>query len=376
MTSSQPESQVVIYGGGMAGALLAKALSPQFQTTLVDPNEYFEVPMAAPRSVVRPEFADSAIIPFAKALPRVRHIRGALIELRANGGIVRLRGDRQELIEGRVTVLATGSAFSNSLMRAIGGVSIDERKAFYRSYHDRIADSQRIVIVGGGPIGVEVAGEIIENYPRKSITLVEAGPRLLAGTSEAAAEYATRFLKGRGVTILTNERFDRDGSGSADAFAAGGEVRTNRGRSISYDLLIWCIGGKPNTGYMKAHFQTSLNAAGRIRVAPDLRVAGFENVFALGDITDLDENKMAWHINGHVKTAAYNIRALLAPNGGARKLKTYQPQTGNPKMAVTLGSRHGVVHLPGVGVVRWPAFARIAKSGHMLVPQYRKALGV
>ena len=64
------------------------------------------------------------------------------------------------------------------------------------------------------------------------------------------------------------------------------------------------------------------------------------------------------------------------PCWGARKLKAYEPQTGNPKMAVTLGSRHGVVHLPGVGVVRWPAFVRMAKSAHMLVPQYRKVLGV
>lgn len=373
---SPSQTDVVIYGGGMAGALLAKALSSQFQITLVDPNEYFEVPMATPRSLVKPEFADSAIVPFAHALPGVKHLRGALAELRPDGGVVRLQGDREALIKGRIAVLATGSAFSNSLMRAVGGASVDERKAFYRSYRDRLAESQRILIVGGGPIGVEVAGEIVEHYPHKTITLLEAGPRLLAGTSEGAAAYATRFLTERGVTVLTNERFDSAGTSSSEAFAAGGEVHTNRGRSLSYDLLVWCIGGKPNTGYMKAHFASALNAAGRIRVTPELHVAGFEKLFALGDITDLDENKMAWHINGHVKTATHNIRALLSRDGGAPKLKKYKPQTGNPKMAVTLGSRHGVVHLPGVGVVRWPAFARMAKSGHMLVPQYRKALGV
>lgn len=372
---SQAQPQVVIHGGGMAGALLAKALSPQFRVTLVDPNEYFEVPMAAPRGLVDPDFAEGAIIPFAKALPGVTHVRGALTELRHDGSIVRLQDEQSQRLVGDVTVLATGSVFSNALVRAIGGTSVEERKAFYRQYQSRIAGSRRIVIVGGGPIGVEVAGEIVEKYPSKQLTVLEAGPRLLSGTSEAAAEYAAKFLRERGVTILTDERFDDIGN-STDVFAAGGEARTNRGRNIAYDLLIWCIGGKPNTSYMCAHFGAVLNEAGRIRVTPELRVIGLETVFALGDITALDENKMAWHINGHVKTAAHNIRALLAGGKATPKLKAYKPQTGNPKMAVTLGSRHGVVHLPGVGVVRWPAFVRMAKSGHMLVPQYRKALGV
>lgn len=45
-------------------------------------------------------------------------------------------------------------------------------------------------------------------------------------------------------------------------------------------------------------------------------------------------------------------------------------------MAVTLGSRAGVLHLPVVGVVRAPYINRIAKAGHMLVPKFRRALGV
>ncbi len=230
--------------------------------------------------------------------------------------------------------------------------------------------------MGGGPVGVEVAGEILDQYPEKTITLLEAGPCLLAASSRAAGKYAARFLKERGVRLIMNQRFVSDKVDHKDIFATGGEISTDHEGKVQYDLLIWCIGGKPNTGYMQAHFSSALNQDGRIHVSPELYVRGFENIFALGDITDLPENKMAWHINGHVKVAQYNIKVLLTQQGRQVKLKTYTPQTNNPKMAVTLGSRHGVVHLPYVGVVTWPTFTRMAKSGHMLVPQYRKVLGV
>jgi apoptosis-inducing factor 2 len=376
MTLQSIDTQVVIYGGGVAGALLAKALSGAFRVTLVDPNEYFEVPMATPRSLVKPEFAEQSIIPFAKALPRVNHVRGTLVELRHNGGLVELRDGARHLVKGRVTVLATGSAFSNSLMRAIGGATVNERKAFYANYQQRITAARRILIIGGGPIGVEVAGEISEIYPQKSVMILEAGPRLLAGTSEGAAAHAAKVLKDRGVTLLLNTRLKQADSTNADVFAPAGEAQTAAGQHIPYDLLIWCIGGKPNTGYMKQHFSSALNGAGRICVTPELRVVGMSTVFALGDITDLDENKMAWHIDSQVKNAAYNIRAVLTDSSTSARLRAHKPKTGNPMMAVTLGSRNGVLQLPVLGVVRSAAFNRMAKAGHMLVPKYRKALGV
>lgn len=54
----------MIYGGGMAGTFLAKKLCKDFAVTLVDSNEYFEIPMATPRSIVEPNFAEQAMIPF------------------------------------------------------------------------------------------------------------------------------------------------------------------------------------------------------------------------------------------------------------------------------------------------------------------------
>ena len=367
--------QVVIFGGGIAGVQLAKQLADEFKVTLVDPNDYFEVPMAVPRSLVRPEFAEQAIIPYAMALPNVTLVQGTLIEMGANAGEVRTQDGRQITVSGDVQVLCTGSIYANALLRSPGG-NAEARKLIYRQYRQTVEAARDILIVGGGPVGVEVAGELSESYPDKTLTLVEAGPRLLAGTSELAARHAALVLASRGVSILLGERLQMSTKTHEDIFGGKGEAKTVSGRKLVYDLLVWCTGGRPNTSYMNPQLGEVLNARGQIRVGADLRVAGHAAMFALGDITDLDENKMAWHIGGQVTCAAVNIRRVLQEHRRDPALARYKAQTGNPKMAVTLGSRQGVLHLPFFGVIRSPWFARKAKAEHMLVPKYRKLLKI
>lgn len=127
---------------------------------------------------------------------------------------------------------------------------------------------------------------------------------------------------------------------------------------------------------MEKHFQQVLNNKGQIKVTSKLRVLGHDTIFAVGDITDLDENKMAWHINAQVQRAVYNINQILLDKTTDKFLKDYKAQTNNPQMAVTLGSKQGVVHLPVIGLITNPLMTRQAKAAHMLVPKYRKALGV
>lgn len=361
---------VVIYGGGIAGAVLARQLSSEANVVLVDPLDYFEVPMAAPRNLVKPEFARQAIIPFAKAMPAVEHRVGRLTELTHAGGFVEQVNGNRVLLNPRVSVLATGSGFANELMRGKAGNAAD-RQAFYQHFHKRLASAERILLIGGGPIGVEVAGEITEAWPQKRVTLVESGPRILAGSSDGVSARAAAFLESKGATILTGQRIEALPSSPQEIFAEGGNARTTAGNLVEYDLAIWCIGGRPNTAYMKQHFANVLTPEGRIMVAPDLRVRGENSIFAIGDITNLAENKMAYHIKGQVKVVAANIRAVLAGN---QPSATYTPRTGDPTMVVTLGSRAGVAHLPLFGDTTWSWLIRKAKAEHMLVPKYAKAV--
>jgi NADH dehydrogenase FAD-containing subunit len=163
-------STVAIYGAGIAGAILASRLAGDFDVTLVAPTDYFEVPMAMPRLAVRPALADKAVISIAEALPKVDHVRGRLAELTPAGGLVDTADGTRRMIAGDITVLATGSRFTSSLMRPLAG-SMMERRAIFHRLTASLAAAQRIVVVGGGPIGVEIAAEIVETWPGRSVTM-------------------------------------------------------------------------------------------------------------------------------------------------------------------------------------------------------------
>jgi NADH dehydrogenase FAD-containing subunit len=288
-------------------------------------------------------------------MPSVRHEQAKLVKMTRNRGIIKYGDGRLSQITGNESVLATGTRFPNQLMRAYEG-SAAHRKEFYRGYNARLCLAQRVLIVGGGPIGVETAGEISEVFPNKSVTILESGNRLLMGTSPEAAAYAS-------------------GRPTDDIFGDGGEAVTSSGRVISYDLMICCTGGRPDTAYMAHDFPEVLDTNRRIMVTPGLMVVGQQRLFAMGDVTNVPENKLALHTKGHVKVVETNIRRLLQVSPSPALMTSYVPQAGNPLMAVTLGSRTGVLHVPLLGVVHSAWLNRKLKAERMLVPQYRKAIG-
>jgi len=183
------KTKVVIYGVGMAGAVLARRLGDDFDVTVVASTDYFEVPMAMPRLMVEPGYAEKAIVPIAEALPKAQYIRGRLVELSRAGACVEGDDGGRRMVTADITVLATGSRFSGPFIRSSSG-SIEERRASLHRLEASLASARRVLIVGGGPVGVEMAGEIVETWPGHSVTIVQSGARILAETGRSASTHA------------------------------------------------------------------------------------------------------------------------------------------------------------------------------------------
>ncbi|MES1258850.1 MAG: FAD-dependent oxidoreductase [Acidobacteriota bacterium] len=338
------KANVLIAGGGLAGHRIAFALQREARVTLIDPKDYFEVPMAAPRMLVEPQRAEDAIIPYAAFLPHVTHVRGALHDVQP--GFVRV-GETE--IGFDYLVLATGTSYDTDLIKPHAGTA-PSRRAHFRQWAERIGGANRILIVGGGPVGVEVAGEILEDRPDRKLTLVHSGPALLPSLTPGPQRYALAFLRQRGAEVILGRP------------VAGEQA----------DVTLWCAGSRGDTGYLRNYPGRVLDAAGRVLVDPHLRVAGTSNIFAAGDITALPEPKLGIRAGRHAAVVIANLRGLLH---GKQSLRVYRPATGSQTMLVTLGRHHGTGHIPFFDFTNsW--LARQVKSRDMFIGRYRKGIGL
>ena len=144
----------------------------------------------------------------------------------------------------------------------------------------------QIVVVGGGPTGVEMAGALCElmqkvlrkDYPdlpsdTYKVTLVEASSGLLNAYPSSLKSYAARQLEKRGVTVLLDTQVTR---------VTENKVYLSNGATIDARTLVWAAGIKANSLAEKLKLPTT--RGGRVVVDEQLKVTGYENVFVIGDM--------------------------------------------------------------------------------------------
>jgi len=145
-----------------------------------------------------------------------------------------------------------------------------------------------IVVIGGGATGVEIGGalaDLAERTPRRlfrsfdlrcvRITIVEGGNTVLAPFREKSQQYAITTLRARGVQF----RF-----GSQVREVTSSEVLLADGSQLPSTITIWAGGLK--AARLSASLGLAAGRGGRVNVQPDLSVAGFPGVYALGDFSN------------------------------------------------------------------------------------------
>ena len=149
------------------------------------------------------------------------------------------------------------------------------------SEYEKIKSADSVLIVGGGPTGVELAGEIAVDFPEKKVTLVHRGSRLLEFVGPKASRKALDWLVAKKVEVLLEQSVDLDG-------ISDGVYRTSKGETIKADCRFLCTGKPLGSSWLKETFlKDGLDTHGRLMVDEHLRVRGRKNVFAIGDITDV-----------------------------------------------------------------------------------------
>lgn len=231
-------------------------------------------------------------------------------------------------------VIATGTSHPDPFKLATN--SREEGTKRLANVRQQVKDAQSIVIVGGGPTGIEISGEIRGAYKDKKITLVHRGSHLLSKEiPEKARMKLLEKMRQNNIHVIFNDTIPSlpaEHNESIHVPATAPFIHTEQGKKIDCDLLLVAFGNRPNTAWIDPSL---LAKNGFVKVKPTLQVdvQGYETVYVVGDAADLQETKLAAKSRGHISVVTNNIAAAI--KGNTKPSKVYN---GSPNIsAITFG---------------------------------------
>jgi NADH dehydrogenase FAD-containing subunit len=329
--------KVVVVGGGYGGSLVAKELDAEADVTLIDPREGFVNAAASLRALTRPDWAPNAFFPFETLLERGRVIRATAVSVDPRGVTL----DSGERVEADYLVLATGSGYTYPAKPNPASTSIAKQLDDLRETHKELAGADRALILGAGPVGLELAGEIKDVWPDKYVVIVERADQVLPGFLPEVRDDLRRQLDELGIELRPDTGLTAQPP-VAPGLAGRFTVTTDKDEEIVADIWFRAFGVRINTDYLADGLLSPLTGQATVPVTERLNVQGYEHVYAIGDIAALADPKMASSAMTHAEVVAKNIKAQLA---GDRPATIHVP-TPERRILLPLGEHAGVGQLP------------------------------
>src|SRR6202048_163979 len=189
---------VVVVGGGYGGVAVAKALDNTSDVVLVEPKDAFIDNLAALRALVDPSWLPSIFLPYGGLLTNGRVLRDRAVVVDPHR-VVTASGEE---ISADFVVLATGSRYPSPAKTDL--VDAHHAEEQVRQAHRALAQADRVLLVGAGPVGIELAGEIRHVWPEKSIVLLDVADEILGGPykPELKAELRRQLIEAHVELIL------------------------------------------------------------------------------------------------------------------------------------------------------------------------------
>jgi NADH dehydrogenase len=370
------QKRIVIVGAGFGGLKLAqKLVGSGYQIVLIDKNNYHQFQPLFYQVATCGIEPSSILFPLRKIFQKQKDIYIRVAEVYSVDAKKKELQTSLETVWYDYLVISTGVnsnffGMKNMEEFAIPMKSVSEAMAmrnrliqsFEKAVTLRDQNARRsllnIIVVGGGPTGVEVAGAIAEmkkfvlpkdypdlNFDAMQITLIEGSHALLGGMSEHASEKALFYLNRLGIKVMLNTRVtDFDGN-----LLSIGETK------IETKTVIWAAG---ISGVIPEGFpQESVNREKRLYVDEYNKVKGVENIFAIGDVCIMLNPDLT---KGHPQVAQVAIQQGLNLSENFMRIKRnsdLKPFKYKDRGAMaTIGRNRAVADLPSVrfaGFIAW-----------------------
>jgi len=334
--------KLVILGAGFGGLRLARKLRNKagFEVTLIDKVNYHQFQPLFYQVATAGLNGSDISFPLRKVFHNSKNIKYRMANVEQvlpSQNLVRTNiGD----FEYDQLVIATGAgtnffgnhnmeSFALPMKSTIEALELRSRilknfeKALTATNPVELERLMNIIVVGGGPTGVELSGAIADmkrfvlpkdyaelDFSKMNIYLLEGSPKTLAAMSEKSSEQSQRYLTKLGVIVKTNTLMeDYDGK----------TARMKDGSVIESATVIWAAGIKGN---VPAGIDLSLITRGnRIKVNRQCKVEGLQNVYAIGDVAYMEEPA---YPKGHPQVApvAMQMADLLVNNLARIQMKS------------------------------------------------------
>lgn len=307
--------RIVIVGAGFAGLNLAQRISDNhYQVVIIDRNNYHQFQPLLYQVAMSGIEPSSIAFPLRKHFRKRKHLHIRVAEVLSIHPSEKYLMTNEDRVNYDILVLATGvttNYFGNASIEQYAyplksisdalllrnSILSDLEKALTIREDDVRQSYMDIVIVGGGPTGVEMGGSLAEmkryilpkDYPElnakdMNIHLIEGSNDLLGSMSDKASEKSLQYLRKMGVEVITNVRVTN---------YDGNEITLSDGRILYSRKVIWAAGitgskldGLPAECYVRGN---------RLLVNELNQVSGVENIYAIGDTAYMEEGQYKGH---------------------------------------------------------------------------------
>ena len=311
MQNEPTNTRVIIIGGGFAGVSCAQKLAEHsaFEIVLLDRNNYHQFQPLLYQVATGSLSPANAAFNLRSVLSHHENVNVKMTEVVSVNVSTRVaRCASGQEYQGDYLVLAAGAEanffgvpgaaeFAFPLYSLQDAERLRSRLIEILETADRqgeaVSELMRVVVVGGGATGVEVAGaiaDVFRNEPRYiykdidlskiRVTLLDRAPNVLGPFSRKSQEYAAKVLTERGVELRV---------GVSVKEVARESVLLGDGTRVAASLVVWAGGLKASALSGKLGIQPG--RGGRIDVSSDLSVTGLPGVFALGDFANFSTSE-------------------------------------------------------------------------------------
>ncbi|TFK22539.1 FAD/NAD(P)-binding domain-containing protein [Coprinopsis marcescibilis] len=415
------------YGGARAAQIVAAGLPDDWRIIVIDRNSHANHVYVMPRYAVLPGHEYKAFIPYTNVFltapnlkPNHIHVQAEVVSLRPHHVVLSKAFPELGIPSPTIAFDYAIYALGAHLPAPLDLWGVDPRQtiqkenskpedlwkykgnkaegvAWFLERQGVVRDAPTVLVVGGGALGIQFATDIKAVYPEKKVTLLHSREQLLPKFDQGLHDEVRKTTESQGIELILGERLDMS---SVDESINAGKtvneqgqriVKTVKGREIAADLLLLCVGQKPNSGLLASMDPATINPENNLarvqrtmqlstvpvlqcmptdealasaaesnlnvseessakseKAVVDKSASGYPHIFAIGDAADAFGAIAAGHnAYSQGELAARNVLRLIKQRNRAgaevEELEKYTP--GPPAIKVSLGLTHSVYQL-------------------------------